>query len=140
MGAGEGGLTAAETTPVVRRRERRGGEGGGRFTTALLLLPGSVWFLLLLVAPLVILAIYSLGLRAPAGGYQPALTLAQYAKLPTRAVAFRNTAIIALASTLLCIVVAFPLAYFLATRTARWKTLLLVLVIERRLRPVEVVS
>jgi len=129
VGAGEGGLTAAETTPVVRRRERRGGEGGGRLTTALLLLPASVWFLLLLVAPLVILVIYSLGLRAPAGGYQPALTLAQYAKLPTRAVAFRNTAIIAVASTLLCIVVAFPLAYFLATRTARWKTLLLVLVI-----------
>ncbi len=129
MGAGEGGLTATETARVLRRRGRRGGGEGGRLLTALLLLPGSVWFLLLLVAPLVILVVYSFGLRAPAGGYEPALTLQQYAKLPTRAVAFRNTAVIAVASTVLCVVVAFPLAYFLATRAARWKTLLLVLVI-----------
>ncbi|GBC86060.1 Putrescine transport system permease protein PotH [bacterium HR12] len=129
MGAGEGGLTAAEAVPALRRRARGGGEEGGRLTTALLLLPTSLWFLLLLVAPLVILVVYSFGLRAPAGGYEPAFTLEQYAKLPTRAVAFRNTAIMSVASTLLCILVAFPLAYFLATKAGRWKTLLLVLVI-----------
>ncbi len=111
------------------RRRREEGREGRRLTTALLLAPTSVWFLLLLVAPLVILIVYSLGQRAPAGGYAPALTLEQYVKLPTRGIAFRNTLFIAVASTLLCLFVAFPLAYYLATRAGRWKTLLLVLVV-----------
>ena len=97
-------------------------------STALLLLPSTLWFLLLLLAPVVILVIYSVGERAHAGGYQPAFTLAQFAKLPTRAVAFRNTFVIALSSTVICLFVAFPLAYYLATRAARLKTILLVLV------------
>lgn len=116
-------MTASTGSP-----RRKSGEGR-RLTTALLLAPTSAWFLLLLVAPLVILVVYSLGRRAPAGGYTPALTLEQYAKLPTRGIAFRNTLIIAVGSTVLCLLVAFPLSYYLATRAGRWKILLLVLVV-----------
>ena len=38
-------------------------------TTALLLLPAASWFLVLLVLPLVVILVYSLGERAPEGGY-----------------------------------------------------------------------
>ena len=55
-----------------------------RRITALLLLPATLWFLVLLVLPLVVILVYSLGERAPEGGYAPALTLAQYASLPAR--------------------------------------------------------
>jgi spermidine/putrescine transport system permease protein len=127
VGKGESSLTTSE--PDRPPKPSRGEREGGRLSTALLLAPASLWFFLLLVAPVVILLIYSVGERAPAGGYQPAFTLAQYVKLPTRAVAFRNTLVIALASTVICLLVAFPLAYYLATRAARLKTVLLVLVV-----------
>jgi spermidine/putrescine transport system permease protein len=129
VGAREGSLSESlpaagpEADAVERTRE------GGRVMTALLLVPSTLWFLLLLLAPLVILVVYSLGQRAPAGGYEPAFTLAQFVKLPTRAVAFRNTFVIAFVSTVICLLVAFPLAYYLATRAGRFKTLLLVLVV-----------
>ncbi|MFM7719400.1 MAG: ABC transporter permease, partial [Actinomycetota bacterium] len=104
-------------------------EGGGRRLTALLLAPTTFWFLVLLVAPLLILLVYSVGMRAASGGYEPAFTLLQYAKLPTRAIVFRNTAVIAVSSTVVCLLVAFPLAYFLATAAGRWKTTLLIFVV-----------
>jgi spermidine/putrescine transport system permease protein len=121
-------VTKARTSVTADGR-RSSGEEGRRSTTALLLLPASGWLALLLVAPLVILVVYSVGERAPAGGYQAAVTLEQYSKLPTRWVAFRNTLLIATSSTLICLVIAFPLAYYLATRAQRHKTLLLVLVV-----------
>jgi hypothetical protein len=50
--------------------------------TAMLLLPTTLWFLLLLLMPLVVILVFSFGERAPAGGYQPAFTFAQYLNLP----------------------------------------------------------
>jgi spermidine/putrescine transport system permease protein len=98
--------------------------------TAMLLLPTTLWFLLLLVMPLVVIAVFSLGERAPAGGYQPALTLAQYANLPARLKAFTNTLTLAPLGTLLCVLMAYPLAYFLAVKAGlRAKPFLLTLVI-----------
>ncbi len=98
--------------------------------TAMLLLPTTLWFLLLLVMPLVVIAVYSVGERAPAGGYQPALTLAQYANLPARLKAFTNTLTLAPLGTLLCLLMAYPLAYFLAVKAdRRFKPFLLTLVI-----------
>ncbi len=98
--------------------------------TAMLLLPTTLWFLLFLVMPLVVIAVYSVGERAPAGGYQPALTLAQYANLPARLKAFTNTLTLAPLGTLLCLLMAYPLAYFLAVKAdRRFKPFLLTLVI-----------
>lgn len=130
MGESQGRLAGAAVAEVARPRRAGGARTEGRrLTTVLLATPMTLWFLLLLIAPLVILVVYSLGLRAPAGGYQPALTFTQFAKLPTRSVAFRNTLTIAVISTMLCLVVSFPLAYYLATRAGRWKTVLLILVV-----------
>ncbi len=96
----------------------------------LLLAPAGVWVLCTLVLPLVVVLVFSFGERGAAGGYAPGLTLANYANLGARWAAFRNTLVLAPAGTVVCLLVAYPLAYFLALRCPeRWRTLLLVLVI-----------
>jgi spermidine/putrescine transport system permease protein len=94
----------------------------------LLLTPAAGWFLVMLVLPLTVVLIFSFGERGAAGGYVPALTLEQYANLPARWTAFKNTLILAPVGTVAALLIAYPLAYQLAVRTdPRWKTLLLVL-------------
>jgi spermidine/putrescine transport system permease protein len=96
----------------------------------LLVAPAGAWFLVMLVLPLSVVFIFSFGERGPAGGYVPAFTLEQYANLPARWAAFKNTLILAPLGTLAALVIAYPLAYHLAVRThPKWKTILLVLVI-----------
>ncbi len=101
-----------------------------RWLTAALLAPTSIWFLVMLIFPLIVILIFSFGERAAAGGYAGGFTLDQYANLPSRLKAFQNTMIIAPAGTLISLLVAYPLAYYLALRVdPRYKLLLLVLVI-----------
>ncbi len=98
--------------------------------TAVLLAPTSLWFLLMLILPLIVILVFSFGERAAVGGYAGGFTFEQYANLPTRLKAFQNTMIIAPAGTLLSLLVAYPLAYYLALRVSRrYKLILLVLVI-----------
>jgi spermidine/putrescine transport system permease protein len=97
--------------------------------TPLLLAPSTLWFAALLVGPLVVVLVFSLGERAPAGGYAPALTLANYLNLPARLTAFKNTLVLAPAGMALCLLFAYPLAYFLALRVRRAKLPLLILVV-----------
>jgi spermidine/putrescine transport system permease protein len=101
-----------------------------RWLTAALLAPTSMWFLFMLILPLIVILVFSFGERAAVGGYAAGFTLEQYANLPSRLKAFQNTMIIAPAGTLLSLLVAYPLAYYLAVRVSRrYKLLLLVLVI-----------
>jgi spermidine/putrescine transport system permease protein len=98
--------------------------------TAMLLLPSTLWFLLLLVMPFIVVLVFSFGERGAAGGYEAAFTFEQYLNLPARSTAFINTLMLAPLGTLLCIVVAYPLAYYLALRAgSKIKLMLLVLVI-----------
>jgi spermidine/putrescine transport system permease protein len=97
--------------------------------TVLLLLPAATWYALLLLVPLVILLVFSFGGRAPEGGYRPDFTFANYAELPTRSAAFLNALWMATGGTALCLLIGFPLAYYLATRAGPRRTLLLVLVV-----------
>ena len=106
-----------------------GGRKGSWLTVALLA-PTSAWFLILLVMPLAVVVVFSFGARAPMGGYAAAFTFEQYANLPSRFAAFKNTMTFAPLGTLLCLLIAYPLAYYLAVKVSpRWKLLLLVLVI-----------
>jgi spermidine/putrescine transport system permease protein len=101
-----------------------------RLTTALLLAPAGAWFLALLVLPLIVVLVFSFGERGAAGGYAPAFTLANYLNLPARLAAFLNTLVMAPAGTLICLLAAYPLAYYLAVRASpRTRMLLLILVI-----------
>lgn len=96
----------------------------------LLIAPSAAWFAVMLVLPLSVVFVFSFGERGPAGGYVPAFTLEQYANLPARWTAFKNTMILAPLGTLAALLIAYPLAYQLAVRTSpKWKTMLLVLVI-----------
>ena len=96
----------------------------------LLLAPAGAWFLVMLIVPLTVVLIFSFGERAPAGGVVLAFSLEQYANLPARWTAFKNTLTLAPVGTLAALLIAYPLAYFLAVRVdPKWKTILLVLVI-----------
>lgn len=100
-----------------------------RLVTALLLAPAAVWLFLFLVLPFAAIVVFSLGERAPAGGYAPAVTLAQYANLPARATAFWNTLVLAPAGALACLLIAYPVAYYLALKVLPQRRLLLVALI-----------
>jgi spermidine/putrescine transport system permease protein len=96
----------------------------------LLLTPAGLWFLAMLVLPLVVVLVFSFGERGQAGGYVPAFTFEQYMNLPARWKAFQNTLTLAPIGTLIVLLIAYPLAYYLALRAnPKWRTLLLILVI-----------
>jgi len=66
-----------------------------RWLRPLLIAPSTLWFLFLLVLPLCVVIVYSFGVRAPTGGYQAAFTFANYANIPARLTAFKNTLMLA---------------------------------------------
>jgi spermidine/putrescine transport system permease protein len=102
----------------------------GNWLTAALLAPTSLWFLFMLILPLIVIFVFSFGERAAAGGYAGGFTFEHYANLSSRLKAFQNTMTIAPLGTLVCLLVAYPLAYFLALRVSpKFKLILLVLVI-----------
>jgi len=101
-----------------------------KWANRLLLMPATAWFLVMLVLPLLVVVVFSFGERGPAGGYVPAFTFDQYLNLPARFTAFKNTLVLAPLGTLAALLVAYPLAYFLAVRAnPKLRTALLVMVI-----------
>ena len=100
------------------------------WTTGAMLAPATIVLFGLLVLPLIVVLVMSFGERAPAGGYLLSFTLDQYANLPARWTAFKNTLTMAPIGTLICLLIAYPLAYFLAIKASpRWRLYLLILVI-----------
>ncbi len=98
--------------------------------TAALVAPAAAWLVVFLVLPFVAMLVFAFGERAPEGGYQPAFTFAQFANLPTRATAFWNTLMLAPAGALLCLLVAYPTAYYLAVKAnPRFRLILVSLVV-----------
>jgi spermidine/putrescine transport system permease protein len=123
-------MTAStEVAPAHRARPRRSVRSG--LLTGLLVLPASAWYLILLVAPLVIVVIMSFGTKSKFGGYDPGFTLANYgdALNPDRVSPFVTSIGLAVAGTVLCLLAALPIAYFIATRGGSRKSLFVVLLI-----------
>jgi spermidine/putrescine transport system permease protein len=112
------------TTRPARLRRR-----GAGVVTTLLVLPAAFWYLVLLVLPLAIVVVYSFGVRGTDGGWTPAFVLDNYQTLFARPDPFVLSLLIAIGGTMLCLLIGFPFAYFLATRAGRRKTLLLVLLV-----------
>ncbi|WP_234407697.1 ABC transporter permease [Pseudomonas bohemica] len=119
----------ADASDVNIERTQKKRRSLGRRITLLMLLPSTLWFLLLLVMPLMIILVFSFGERSAVGGYAGGLTLANYLNLGSRAAAFSNTLVLAPLGTLVCLLAAYPLAYFLAVKTGKNRSLLLTLVI-----------
>lgn len=97
-----------------------------KLATAGLAAPAALWLLGFLVLPFLAMLVFAFGKRAPEGGYLPAFTFEQFLNLPARATAFANTLMLAPIGALLCLVVAYPVAYYLALRVNPRHRLLLV--------------
>jgi spermidine/putrescine transport system permease protein len=98
----------------------------------LLLAPAILWLLLLIVAPLLIVLVVSLATHGAYGktiyDFTPANFLRAFDPLYLRA--YWRTIWIATTTTVLCAVVSYPVAYYLALRAPeRWKRTLLVLTV-----------
>ncbi len=57
-----------------------GGRVRSGLLTGILLLPATLWYLILLVAPLAIVVIFSFGTRAKNGGYTPGFVFDNYVR------------------------------------------------------------
>jgi len=98
----------------------------------ILLFPAILWLLLLIVAPLVIVLVVSLATRGSYGKTIYDFSMANFLRAfdPLYLRAYWRTAWIATTTTLLCLIVSYPVAYFLALRAPeRWKRTLLVLTV-----------
>lgn len=96
-----------------------------------LLAPAGVWYFFFFLIPLAVTFIFSFGHRAEYGGIELGFSFGQYERLaePIYSKIFLTTLVMALAGTLGCLILGYPLAYFLATRVRRHKLLLLLFVI-----------
>jgi spermidine/putrescine transport system permease protein len=98
--------------------------------TAALVGPAAAWLFVFLVLPFVAILVFAFGERAPEGGYQPAFTLEQFGNLGARSAAFINTLVLAPLGALACLLVAYPVAYYLAIKSEpRYRLLLVSLVV-----------
>jgi len=116
-------------SPAVTKSIRTTGELRNRLLTAVLLLPASAWYLILLVAPLVIVIVFSFGQRGATGGYGGGFTTENYATILRTPDPLITSLVLAVIGTLLCLFVALPLAYFVATRGGRHKGLYIILLV-----------
>jgi spermidine/putrescine transport system permease protein len=119
----------AATTAAPEVREPAGTRLRNRLLTFALLLPAGAWYLLLLVLPLAIVVVYSFGIRAKNGGYEPAFVFDNYARAIEKSGPFVESLQMSIAGTIGCLLVGLPLAYFLATRTGRNKSVFLLLLV-----------
>jgi spermidine/putrescine transport system permease protein len=97
-----------------------------------LLSPALLWLVLFIVAPLAIVAVVSLATRGPYGKTNYDFTPSNFIRAfdPLYLRAYWRTAWIATTTTLLCAIVSYPVAYYLALRApARWRRPLLVLTV-----------
>lgn len=96
-----------------------------------LLGPALTWWALLLVAPVVLILVYSIFRRGIYGGVVYDATFDNFSRLfdPLYLRVVWFSVRVALLTTLLALLIGYPVAWFIATRPARWRTALLVIVI-----------
>src|SRR4030095_5789943 len=87
------------------------------------------WYFVLLVAPLVIIVVFSFGTRARNGGYAPDFVFDNYLRAIQKPEPFITSLQLATLGTIACLLVGLPLAYFLATRAGRFRGVLILLLV-----------
>jgi spermidine/putrescine transport system permease protein len=112
------------TPRALRFARRHGGTGWA------LLAPGTLWLVLFFAVPILIMAGYSVMERGTYGGVEPGFTLEAYARFfdPLYLRILARTVLLAAVTTILCLVVGYPMAYAIAA-AGRWKHALLFLVV-----------
>jgi spermidine/putrescine transport system permease protein len=104
----------------------------GRLGAPVLLAPAGIWYLAFFVVPLGFILVFSFLTSADYGGVEFRFSFENYHQIASATIFLRiflNTVLMALSGTVLCLLIGYPLAYFLATRAGRWKSLFLVLLI-----------
>lgn len=106
---------------------------GNRSTPYLLLLPGLAWLSIFFIVPL--FSLLSTSLMVPLGlspddGYMPAFNVANYSEaLNEFSEQYLRSFLFAGLATIFALLIAYPLAYFIAFKSGKWKNILLVLVV-----------
>jgi len=98
----------------------------------LLLLPATAWLVTFFIAPLVIVLIYAFLERGTYGGVVWQYTIENFQRVfdPLYLNTFLRSVYIAITTTFFCLIIGFPLAFYIATRPQRKRnTLLLALMI-----------
>jgi spermidine/putrescine transport system permease protein len=105
--------------------------GGSRRTPYLLLAPGVLWLLAFFLIPTFILLLFSLYEGTLEQGYSFTFpgNWSTYSAVWEYRAQFGRSFLFAGLATLFCVILAYPLAYFIAFRSGKWKATLLVLVI-----------
>ena len=119
--------TLAKAAPISSVQPRHSFRSG--LLTTALLLPASLWYLVLLVTPLAIVVVMSFGTPSRIGGFEPVFSLDNYSQAFERSTPFVTSLVLAISGTILCLLAALPMAYFIATRAGHRKSLLIVLLI-----------
>jgi spermidine/putrescine transport system permease protein len=97
-----------------------------------LLLPATAWLLLFFISPLIIVLVYSFLERGTYGGVEWIFTFENITRVidPLYLKTFLRSIYIALLTTAFCLLLGYPLAYFITSRSSRVRyTLLLALMI-----------
>lgn len=99
--------------------------------TATLLAPSLITIIVLLAAPMLLVVGYSFAGRDAYGGIVAGFTLQNYAEAlqPIYIPVLINTLMLAFWSTVICILVGYPIAYFIAFKAGRYAPLLLALLL-----------
>ena len=109
--------------------EERGGRGWS-LGLAGLLAPVTIWLGLFFLVPLLLILAYSFGTSGVYGGITLGFNPSNFLKVfdPLYLEIIVRTFVIALINTLLCLVLGYPLAYFIALKGGRWKNALILMV------------
>jgi spermidine/putrescine transport system permease protein len=109
-----------------------GGEKGRGWSLGLtgLLAPVMIWLGLFFLVPLLFILAYSFGTSGVYGGIMLGLNPGNYLRVfdPLYLEIVVRTLVIALTNTFLCLLLGYPLAYFIAFKGGRWKNILILLV------------
>lgn len=112
--------TLAQAEAQLRQRRRRGVLG--------LLTPGMLWITLFFLLPLLIIGVYSFQQRSPTGDIAWSWTFDNYVQLfsdPLYLGIFWRSFWIAGGTTVLCLLLAYPLAVFIVRQNERWRAALI---------------
>jgi len=121
-------VTAASRTPKVVTTPRSTRVRSGLVTSGLLA-GATLWYVLLLIAPLAIVVLFSFGERTRIGGYAGGFTFDNFATAWTNSSPFTTSLFMSIGGTVLCLLVGLPLAYYIATRAGNRKSLLVILLV-----------
>lgn len=122
-------MAALPTSPATAASEAQRRRAGLRLFG--LLLPGTLWLILFFLLPLCIIVIYSFLRRSPTGDIDWTFSLENYIRLfsnPLYLGVFWRSFAYAVVTTALCLVIGYPLAFFIARQNERWRATLIFLV------------